>query len=407
MATRKGKDRDNKGGAMAKDPPKPPSTGPRDPKEMDRYKRNQDILKTAAPGSPEYAKAYEGLKRVGEMYGLNWQQHVSKGAPEVAQAAPAAEATPAFAPPANLPPEFTAEVPKPPPIVGPGPTPPGEEPPPPGEPDFEKLIAEGLGGLSSSMGIIQNQGAFQPGDFSAQMEKARQNVMGQFERRTQEEFGRQNLATQQAIVERGLDPNSEAAQALMRANTQRQDLARQEAMSAAEQAAQGVQAQAYGQAAQTWGMPFQAMQAYMPFYQGQMGQISQQTDAANRERQMALEAGYGQMSQQRAAQIESVLRATNFEYEKQLRERGYSADAAALKAKAEYDKALVKLQARLKPPGGGGGGNANAYESALDKLFLAELEKQKGQGQGASATNAAIGGFATGFGQGLGAGIAK
>lgn len=404
MATRKGKDRDNKGGAMAKDPPKPPSAGPRDPKEMDRYKRNQDILKTAAPGSPEYTKAYEGLKRVGDMYGLNWQQHVKQGAPPTPAAA---EAAPTFAPPTNLPPEFTAEAPKAPPIVGPGPTPPGEEPPPPGEPDFEKLIAEGLGGLSSSMGFIKDQGAFQPGDFTGQMEKARQTVMGQFERRTQEEFGRQNLATQQAIVERGLDPNSEAAQALMRANTQRQDLARQEAMSAAEQAAQGVQAQAYGQAAQTWGMPFQAMQAYMPFYQGQMGQISQQTEAANRERQMALEAGYGQLSQQRAAEIESVLRAKNFEYEKQLRERGYTADAASLKAKAEYDKALVKLQARLRPPSGGGGANANPYEAALDKLFLAELEKQKGQGQGANATNAAIGGFASGLGQGLGAGIAK
>lgn len=403
MATRKGKDRDNKGGAMAKDPPKPPSAGPRDPKEMDRYKRNQDILKTAAPGSPEYTKAYEGLKRVGEMYGLNWQQHVKQGAPPPA----AAETAPTFAPPTNLPPEFTAEAPPPPPIVGPGPTPPGEEPPPPGEPDFEKLIAEGLGGLSSSMGVIQSQGAFQPGDFSAQMEKARQNVMGQFERRTQEEFGRQNLATQQAIVERGLDPNSEAAQALMRANTQRQDLARQEAMSAAEQAAQGVQAQAYGQAAQTWGMPFQAMQAYMPFYQGQMGQIAQQTDAANKERQMALEAGYGQMSQQRAAEIESVLRAKNFEYEKQLRERGYTADAASLKAKAEYDKALVKLQARLRPPSGGGGANANPYESALDKLFLAELEKQRGQEQRQTPGQAAMTGAATSFGQGLNTFITK
>jgi PAX-interacting protein 1 len=377
---------------------------------MDRYKRNQDILKTAAPGSPEYTKAYEGLKRVGEMYGLNWQQHVKQGAPPPA----AAEAAPTFAPPTNLPPEFTAEAPKAPPIVGPGPTPPGEEPPPPGEeppppgePDFETLIAEGLGGLSSSMGFIKDQGAFQPGDFTGQMEKARQTVMGQFERRTQEEFGRQNLATQQAIVERGLDPNSEAAQALMKANTQRQDLARQEAMSAAEQAAQGVQAQAYGQAAQTWGMPFQAMQAYMPFYQGQMGQISQQTEAANRERQMALEAGYGQMSQQRAAEIESVLRAKNFEYEKQLRERGYTADAASLKAKAEYDKALVKLQARLRPPSGGGGANANPYESALDKLFLAELEKQKGQGQGQTPGQAAMTGAATSFGQGINTLITK
>jgi hypothetical protein len=68
--------------------------------------------------------------------------------------------------------------------------------------------------------------------YSQEMDRARQNVMSQFERRNAEEFERQNVDVQRQIAERGLDPNSPAAQALMKQNTQRQDLARQEAMSA-------------------------------------------------------------------------------------------------------------------------------------------------------------------------------
>lgn len=137
--------------------------------------------------------------------------------------------------------------------------------------------------------------------FSQEMERARQNVMGQFDRRNAEEFQRQDLATQQMIAERGLDPNSPAAQALMKQNTQRQDLARQEAMSSAEQAAMGVQQQMYGQAMGTATMPYEIYgSTFAPTYMAGVGQAygqqnlqqQQQFEAAqnklNREAQMRI-----------------------------------------------------------------------------------------------------------------------
>lgn len=97
--------------------------------------------------------------------------------------------------------------------------------------------------------------------FTEEMNKARQNVLSQFERRNAEQFARERQATEQSIVERGLDPNSPAAQGLMRDLNDRQDRARQEAQSAAEQAAYQVQQQAFGQAGQLANMPFEQYQA--------------------------------------------------------------------------------------------------------------------------------------------------
>lgn len=113
--------------------------------------------------------------------------------------------------------------------------------------------------------------------YSQEMDRARQNIMGQFERRNAEEFERQNVDTQRQIVERGLDPNSPAAQALMKQNTQRQDLARQEAMSAAEQAADARQQQLYGQAMGTAGMRYDIYgSTFAPVYGAGIGAQYQQ-----------------------------------------------------------------------------------------------------------------------------------
>jgi len=118
--------------------------------------------------------------------------------------------------------------------------------------------------------------------FSQEMDRQRQNIMDTFNRRNAEEFARQDVATQQSIVERGLDPNSSAAQALLKANTQRQDLARQEAMSAAENQALGAQQQYYQQAYQTAMAPYaQYEYVQQPYTLGlqnyyQQQQLSQQ-----------------------------------------------------------------------------------------------------------------------------------
>lgn len=116
----------------------------------------------------------------------------------------------------------------------------------------------------------QMQSQYQPG-FQSEMDKVRQNVMGTFERRNQEEFQRQQEDVQRQIAERGLDPASPAAQALYKQTNVRQDLARQEAMSAAETASYGIQDQVFGQAYKTAMAPYEQYQAIQAPYVAGVG----------------------------------------------------------------------------------------------------------------------------------------
>jgi hypothetical protein len=120
----------------------------------------------------------------------------------------------------------------------------------PAAPTPESTTEAGFMGAGAAYQNMLNrfQGEQYQPNFEPEMERARQNVMQQFERRNAEEFGRQQVDVQRQIAERGLDPNSEAAQGLYKQLNQRQDLARQEAMSAAEQAAYGIQQQQFTQA---------------------------------------------------------------------------------------------------------------------------------------------------------------
>lgn len=156
----------------------------------------------------------------------------------------------------------------------------------PAEPTRQELTQEGMqAGAKAYQDIVgrfrgsdpyQMQAQYQP-IFTQEMERARQNIMSQFERRNAEEFVRQQQDVQRQIAERGLDPNSEAAQALMKQLNVRQDLARQEAMGAAEQAAQGVQQQMFGQSYQTAMMPYEQIQAIQaPYMAGINAQYSQE-----------------------------------------------------------------------------------------------------------------------------------
>ncbi len=120
----------------------------------------------------------------------------------------------------------------------------------PAAPTPESTTEAGFMGAGAAYQNMLNrfQGEQYQPNFEPEMERARQNVMQQFERRNAEEFGRQQVDVQRQIAERGLDPNSEAAQGLYKQLNQRQDLARQEAMSAAEQAAYGVRQQQFTEA---------------------------------------------------------------------------------------------------------------------------------------------------------------
>lgn len=142
--------------------------------------------------------------------------------------------------------------------------------------------------------------------FSQEMDRARQNIMSQFDRRNAEEFQRQDVTTQQQIAERGLDPNSPAAQALMKQNTQRQDLARQEAMSSAEQAAMGVQQQMYGQAMGTATMPYEIYgSTFAPTYMAGIGQAYGQQ---NLQQQQQFEAAQNKLNRETQVRIAGMNR---------------------------------------------------------------------------------------------------
>jgi hypothetical protein len=178
-------------------------------------------------------------------------------------------------------------------------------------PTPESVTEQGFMGAGEAYGDVlqrfqgfdpyQMQQQYEPG-FQQEMDRARQNVLGQFERRNQRQFEQQRTSLQQQIAERGLDPASPAAQELMRQQNEREDMARQEAMSAAEQAAYSVQQQGFGQAGQLAMMPYEQWQAIQqPYIAGIGAQYGQQQLSA----QQQFEA---QQQKQQLASAERIAR---------------------------------------------------------------------------------------------------
>lgn len=99
-------------------------------------------------------------------------------------------------------------------------------------------------------------------DFSSQLESARQNVMGQFERTMGPEFQRQQMELRQRLAEQGIDPNSGAYQAQMKMLNDSQSNARQNAMS---------QAFTQGAEYQQQGFTQDVTGRMLPFQIGQLG----------------------------------------------------------------------------------------------------------------------------------------
>jgi hypothetical protein len=239
----------------------------------------------------------------------------------------------------------------------------------PAPPTPEQITEQGFRGSADLYGGMmeefrnfdpyQAQGKYEP-VYSQEMERARQNIMGQFERRNAEEFERQNIDTQRQIAERGLDPNSPAAQALMKQNTQRQDLVRQEAMSAAEQAADARQQQLYGQSMGTAGMRYDIYgSTFAPTYQ------------------TGIAAQYGQQQQEQQQDWQA--------------------------RQAELDRRNQRWMLRNQPRGGGGGGGGGADPYAAFNQYVAG-QMMSGYGQQQRQPNlgsSAIGGIASGASQAI------
>jgi hypothetical protein len=151
-------------------------------------------------------------------------------------------------------------------------------------------IFQRMGGYAQQFDPATMQSQYDP-IYSQEMERARQNVMGQFERQMGPEFQRQQEQFQQMAAERGLDPNSVAYKTQLQQLNERQDAARQQAISGAESAAQGVQSQMYQQATGLSLLPGQIAGQFMtPYeYQQKMLQLQAQqkyeSEEARRERE--------------------------------------------------------------------------------------------------------------------------
>lgn len=233
-------------------------------------------------------------------------------------------------------------------------TPTTQGPAAPAAPTPQQQIQGGLEGLvQEGIGDVRNfdpntfQQQYQP-QFEQGMQRAYDTIYGQFERKNQEQFARQNEQLQQSLVERGLDPNSPAYQALTRQLADQQNTARQDAQNAAWQAAQGYQQQGYQQATGTALLPSQMASPYLDLYGQQQGL---QFTGSEAEKQRQWQARQNQLEMQNR----------------------------------------LKLAQMTK---GGGGGGSNADEAALAALFMAGYGPQQGGSQ--STLNAGIAGAAQG-----------
>ena len=135
---------------------------------------------------------------------------------------------------------------------------------------------------------ISQAGQFAPGSSAELMNKARQNVLAQFEMQNADAFKRQEGDFYQRAAEQGLDPNNPGYAALYKQEvTDRQDRARQSAMLTAEEAAQSVSKQDFEQQYQQFLAPGAQFGQYAPLYgdlykTGQQGALTRE-ELAQRE----------------------------------------------------------------------------------------------------------------------------
>ena len=188
------------------------------------------------------------------------------------------------------------------------------------------------------------QQQYQP-QFEAGMQRAYDTIYGQFERKNQERFAREQQQLQQSLVERGLDPSGEAYQAQTRQLAEQQNMARQDAQNAAWQAAQAYQEQGYQQATGAAMLPHQIRAPYMDLH-GQQRQ--QQWTAAEAAAQRKWEAQQAEL--QRKHQMALANRAG-----------GGGGGGAPRDPYVDY------VMSQYGPPGGGSGGpnTGNAFVTGV------------------------------------------
>lgn len=253
----------------------------------------------------------------------------------------------------------------------PGTKPPGTPPPKKtGKPPVTERIDTGIKkGVEEGVADIRD---FNPDtfvtdykpQFDESMQRSYDTIYNQFDRKNQEIFARQNEQLQQNLVDRGLDPNSPAYQALTKQLADQQTSARQDAQNAAWQAAQGYQQQGFTQAT---GAALLPGQVNAPLFE--MWNQGQQLDQQTQER---------------------------------LGGQAFTAEQAELQRKweAERQRLEYEYQVQLKKtrPGGGGGGGTNtaAADAAWANYNMNRFGNNPSGSSGSSATNTAIGAVGTG-----------
>lgn len=153
----------------------------------------------------------------------------------------------------------------------------------------------------------------QPG-FTQGMQQAGDALYNEYMRRAEPELQRQQQATQQSLVERGLDPRGEAYKDAMMQLAQQQNDIRLAAQSRAAQEGAAYQQQLFGQAQAQAMMPAQLAQAFsgpmQSFQEYQQQMALQKPELANRlaiARMANRGGGGGGMDPMQAQYINSVL----------------------------------------------------------------------------------------------------
>lgn len=240
--------------------------------------------------------------------------------------------------------------------------------------------------LNNLFGQLQGQGAFNPGDYTADRQKASDNVMADFERNMGPQQQREMERFQQQMAAQGVPENSEKYRYMQGQLRQQQDSQRQNAMSQAFSAGQGEQQQAYNQASQTYQMPLTQLQSVTPFYGYQTQQNMQQG-------QQQWQGGQN-LAQQK---LDWKIAKTGYANQK---------DIAGMNNSTQLQAAAMAAANR------GGGGLSFDQQLALeDRRFWNNQAAQMGQlnsgGNQGSVGNSAAQGFAAGVGQGIGSSLAR
>jgi hypothetical protein len=209
------------------------------------------------------------------------------------------------------------------------------------QPTPESVTEQGFMGAADAYGgmLERFQGEQYQPNFEAEMERARQNIMGQFDRRNAQAFAQQRQNFETAMANRGIAPGGEQYNRELKALTDRQDMARQEAMGAAEQAAYGVQQQQFGQAGDLAMRPYE-----------QWGVLQQPYMAGIQAQYQSQEATLQRQYQSQEAMLQR-------QFEEAMR-RG--------------DRASAERIARMSRGGGGGGGQQGP--TLYDRMEMGQLD---------------------------------